>query len=251
MELDEPISNELALPPSSTKLGKAVSLSTNFFDLSVAKQRVVYRYNLSTTPPLSTNDDHMRIRKKLVRRMRDTLEPLFDPYIFYENQLFSPEKIEDSQLPKDVEVQFGEDSYLMTFELLDESFPTNEGIEIYLRAFLDTVLSKNKMAQLDSSTWFNVDPLKQMSEGAGFNMYMKFSNSLRLINGQTRLIMNPGIKFIQNENMANILYNMQPDDAEDTYIGQTVITQYNKKVYKIERIHNDMNPTHEFTNEKG
>ena len=153
-------STELVLPPSNSKLGAAVPLSSNFFDISVKENRNVYTYNLSTTPALSTSEDHQRIRKKLVRRMKDTLEPLFEPYIFYENQLFSPRKVEDSFLPSDVEIQYGEDSYLLSFDPLSESDIKSQGIEIYLRAFLDKILAKNHMAQLDSSTWFSIDPLK-------------------------------------------------------------------------------------------
>ncbi len=79
------------------------------------------------------------------------------------------------------------------------------------------------------------------------NVFQAFFNTNKAINGSIYLNVNPCIKFFQTETLADIFYKMKDDQRiKEEYIGKSVMTTYNHRIYTISDICFNMDPSHTF-----
>lgn len=75
---------------------------------------------------------------------------------------------------------------------------------------------------------------------------------MKCINGSIYLNLNPSIKFFQQEWLSDTFYNLNnPKKIQDLYVGRSVMTYYNSRIYTITEIHFNMTPRNEFTLQNG
>lgn len=83
-------------------------------------------------------------------------------------------------------------------------------------------------------------------------MHSAFFNAMKCINGNIYLNLNPSIKFFQQERLSDTFYTINnPKRINEDYVGWSVMTIYNSRIYTISEVVFNKNPTNEFTLQNG
>jgi len=149
---------------------------------------------VKTVPSLTCHTKEERETLKRIvnsRENRPALEAVFESFIFFEGFIYTFEKVADADLPtqsathQDIE-------YVIQYEFHDEHGLDTKGASFFFRAFINKLIREVKFMPARGGKYF--DP-KNFLELQGVNMHQAFFNTIKGVNGNIYLNLNPSIKF--------------------------------------------------------
>lgn len=132
------------------------------------------------------------------------------------------------------EVEVDGETYSVSISLFKEMRFDDPSASRFFRTFLNQIFSKSGLVKLQNSrhyvpeSWFELD---------GVNAYYAYYNTLKWVDGEIYLNLNPMIKFFQQETVLEVInrYNDERRVNEDLR-GKYIMTVYDNKIYKIDEI---------------
>lgn len=186
--------------PKATGLPAPVKIQTNFypFKVNLGGRNVIFEYQVKTTPNLTCHTNQEKETLKRLMRDKDLtkeLDSVFDKWIYFEGYVYSFEKVDDSSFSSR-QIQMEEISYDLTILYHQELDFNHKSASLYFRAFINQLIRTTGFKQIRGGKHFNpYEPLQL----EGVNMHSAFFNTMKCINGQIYLNLNPSIKFFQQE----------------------------------------------------
>lgn len=222
--------------PKSSKLGRPVTVFSNFykFNCKTGGRDVLFEYQVKTAPNITchSNEEKMKMHR-IVKKLKPKLDAHFENHVYWEGFIYSFENI-DNLGALEEEVEDDGVSYIVCIELHEDLTFDNQRVSRFFRAFMNQMIRKSKLRLVRGGKHF--DPQLPM-ELDGVNMYRAYFNTMKPIDGQIYLNLNPSVKFFQQE---PLIYTMQNIGGErrvkDELTGRSVMTLYNNRVYKIDEI---------------
>ncbi|CAI2386355.1 unnamed protein product [Moneuplotes crassus] len=243
MEVDHPF----PLRPESKRLGRPVDVFTNHYEFKcdLGGRNVLFEYQIQTEPQLTchSNEEKMKLAK-IMKKLRPNLEQQFENYVYWEGFIYSFEKFDDISALAEGEIEEDGVPYLVTINLHKALPFDNPRVTMFFRAFLNQMLRKCKFRLARAGKHFDPSKPKQLD---GVDMYRAYFNTTRTFGGKIYLNMNPSVKFFQQGTLLEELNNLRDErSARDAFMHRSVMTIYNKRVYKIDDIDFSKNPRDTF-----
>lgn len=83
-------------------------------------------------------------------------------------------------------------------------------------------------------------------------MYQAFFNTMKSCDGKVYLNLNPSVKFFQQELLSDTFYSINnPGQINEKFVGRSVMTYYNSRIYTITEVCFNLNPSHKFKLQTG
>lgn len=233
--------------PESSKLGKPVSLMSNFYKFRVdtGGREVLFEYIVKTAPALTCHSNEEKTKLfKIVKKMKERLNALFDNHVYWEGFIYSFEKIDEIETLEDVEIEEDDVTYVVSISLHDNLSFDNPKVARFFRAYMNQIIKKSKLRLTRAGKHFDPrDPL----ELNGVNMYWAYFNTMKCIDGSIYLNLNPSVKFFQQEPILTLIQEIgNMKKVKEELVGRSVMSYYNNRVYKIDDVNFDLNPTKKF-----
>jgi hypothetical protein len=251
--------------PESSKVCEEVKLVSNFykFNWNTGGREGMFQYQVETTPPLTCHSGEEKIRMaKIIRELREELKSKLDNFTFWENFIYTFEFVDDEQQLTDFRaVEIDGIEYTMELRHPQHLAYTDEKSIRFFRSFINQFFKKSRMRPASQGRYFD---RKFPIELEGVDMYQAYFNSMKVFDSGVYMTLNPGVKFFQHE---TILHKMRSRKLiifltkiyivmneripiKDELWGRSVMTIYNKRIYKIDDIDFEKNPTHKFVMNK-
>ena len=98
----------------------------------------MFEYIVKTNPNLTchTQDDKNTMRR-LVRKQEKALEDKFDNYFYFEGYIYSFERVEDDDLPQDVECEHDGVPYALSIDFHRELGFSDKNVSLFFRTYLN------------------------------------------------------------------------------------------------------------------
>ena len=243
MEVDHPF----PLKPESSRLGRPVTLFTNFykFNCNTGGRDVLFEYQVKIAPNLTchTNEERLKM-SKIVKKLRPKLEGYFENHVYWEGFLYSFEKIDDLSAIEEEEIEEDGVTYMVSIDLHSDLTFDNPRVTRFFRAYFNQMLRKCKLRLTRGGKHFDPrDPL----ELEGVNMYRAYFNTMKTFGGHIYLNLNPSVKFFQQEPILSSMYRLRNEkQVREEFMGRSVMTLYNNRVYKIDEIDFSKSPRDTF-----
>ena len=233
--------------PESQKMGRPVYLMSNFykFNVNTGGRDVLFEYKMTTSPALTchTNEEKQKLLK-IVRKMRDRLEGLFDNHVYWEGFIYSFEKIDDLETLEEVAIEEDEVEYIVSIQLHDNLTFNDSKVTRFFRAYMNQMIKKSKLRLTRMGKHF--DPRAPL-ELEGVNMYSAYWNTMKCIDGSIYLNLNPSVKFFQQTPIIERIYELGDERrVKEELTGRSIMTLYNNRVYKIDELDFTKTPNHKF-----
>ena len=208
---DEPMADLPPFPtrPQSHNLGAPVQVYSNFYPMkcNIGDRRVLFEYQVKTSPNLTCHtQSEKNTMRRLVRHQKEVLDAVFDNYLYFEGYVYSFEKVDDGDLPKE---QSGEEEgveYLLSFEYHQELEFTHQNVSIFFRAFLNRLIHEAGFRQVRGGKHFIPWSPKQLE---GVDMFKAFYNTMKSVGGNIYLNLNPSVKFFQQTSLNDEFYRIR------------------------------------------
>eukprot|EP00345_Euplotes_harpa_P008961 CAMPEP_0168352986 /NCGR_PEP_ID=MMETSP0213-20121227/22933_1 /TAXON_ID=151035 /ORGANISM="Euplotes harpa, Strain FSP1.4" /LENGTH=805 /DNA_ID=CAMNT_0008364413 /DNA_START=1 /DNA_END=2418 /DNA_ORIENTATION=- len=240
---------DIAFPskPQSTKMGKPLTLFSNFykFNCKTGGRDVLFEYQVKSSPVLTchSNEEKNKLRS-IVRKMHDKLEAMFENHVYWEGFIYSFEKIDESEMLSEVEIEEDGVPYLVSIELHNNLTFDDPKVARFFRAFINQLIKKSKLRLTRGGKHFDPTGYAELD---GVNMYRAYFNTMKCIDGTIYLNLNPSVKFFQQETVLKTIRELGSETSvKEALTGRSVMTLYNNRVYKIDEVDFDKTPNHTF-----
>lgn len=181
---------------------------------------------------------------KIVKKVKDKLEAQFENHVYWEGFIYSFEKIDESEMLTNAEIEEDGVPYLVSIELHNDLSFDNPKVSRFFRAFLNQIIKKSKLKLVRGGKHF--DP-RDPAELDGVNMYRAYFNTTKTIDGAVYLNLNPSVKFFQQENVMSYISQFKNEkEVKEELTGRSVMTLYNNRVYKIDEVDFSKSPRSKF-----
>ena len=137
--------NAISFPqkPVARGLTNPIKVVSNFYPLVCTQQKaVIFAYQVKTTPQLTchTNKERETLKRLInAKENRAELESIFDSFIYWEQFLYSFEKVDDSNLPTHTKTQ-DDIEYNISYEYHSEHTFESTGAQFFFRAFMNKLI---------------------------------------------------------------------------------------------------------------
>ena len=222
--------------PPSENLGKPVTLQSNHY--KIHSSTTFYKYHMSFSPELDTSDESKSIKMNALRACREELEASFPDCIVRELMVYTPEKVDEAEMPL-LRAVVDEVPYSISFSYKGVDPRGEEYIKL---AFSKALLNDN--IRLRTGSCCQLDPERKRLEG--IDMHLRLDSTVKDLNGELFFVANPGVKFFQQSNVADWLYE-DLDRRSSELIGQRVLTTYRMgNNYRVKSVLHDESPQSTF-----
>ncbi|CAI2385901.1 unnamed protein product [Moneuplotes crassus] len=249
MEINHPF----PLKPECSKMGEKVQICSNFYKINSYSggRNVLFEYQVSTVPRLTchTNEEKSRMAKIVRNVMRnlkgnDEMGLFPENYIYREGFIYSFEKVDKINEYIGEEIEQEGISYKISIKLHDDLQFDNPKVVRFFRAFFSLLFKKCKLRPFKAGKHF--DPQNPLIL-KGVNMYRAYFNTVKTLNHNLYLNLNPCVKFFQQDTLLEEIKNCRSEkQVRGKLIGRSVMTIYNQKVYRVDDINFDLHPNDTF-----
>jgi aubergine-like protein len=238
---------------ASQALGVPVKVFSNYFNLKFKSPDIkgIQKYHLKFTPEIP--DNSLQLKKTLLRKVRDQVKEKLAFYIFWGNCIFSYKAVDPLTLNAEEEgVNYAiEITWVQTMEATDKDHMG------FLKIFFNSMMRSLRFETIGPKS-FNPKNAKKLP---AHNIAVWPGFDARLIMKEQGVLLNIDVAFkvLRNDSALGYLNKLKEDaerrggdwqkSVQDTVAGMTVVTRYNQRTYRVERVEFEQNP--ESTFQKG
>jgi aubergine-like protein len=211
----------------------------------------VAKYRVKTVPELP--DNNPRIVNSLLRKVKKDINSKLQPAFNINFQIYSPSCIEDMLVFEDVELD--NVKYMVTIVpdgFLDSNC-RSEQLNFFGRIF-KMALKGLRFNEIQRNL-YNVDKAVQYNKHK-LEIWPGFFSSVNLYSDQIFINVDLSFKVLRQQSALEYFRDLQNNQMpleriKDEMIGSTVMTTYNKRMYRIDDITYDVKLSDTFTMNKG
>lgn len=235
-------------PARSAKAeGKELKLYSNFFSLDFDSSSVtgVNKYTVKFEPEVP--DNSRQLRKTLLKNCRDKVKEKLEFFIDWGLCIYSLKKVAD--LPK-YEAEHDGTKYSVQIEWVQVMEKTDKDHLNFLKIFFNSMMRSLKFETIGQKS-FNQANAHSL-DAHNIKVWPGFDS--RLIMKETGVLLNVDVcfKVVRTDNCLNYMNELRdkaeqrngdPQEAIQLALsGSTVVTRYNQKTYKIDRVDFSQSP---------
>lgn len=225
-----------------------INLKSNYY--SIVFKRKIYKYGFQL---LNVDNEELFINKKMVIQAIRTNKTLFtqkftESYIFMNNTIFSP----NSESPFKVKIDYDGNELELEISQVD-IIETNdvEKKRNIIGKLVNTLKNKMNYKEINRK-YFNPENKTVLKNG--YEIWPGYMTSVYANQNKILLNIDLSFKVITNNNLIDIINQFKSEHRtnfieklKENLIGTSVMTKYNRRIYRIYDIDFDKSPNDKFT----
>jgi len=231
--------------------GRQVKLFSNYYQLEFDQNDIkgVNKYTVKFEPEIPENSRPMR--KAVLRKVKDKVNEKLEFFIDWGTNLYSLKKVSD--IPE-LKADHDGTEYKVFVEWVQLMEATDKDHLNFLKIFFNSMMRSLKFEQIGPKAF---NPAKcHTLDAHNVKVWPGFDTRMIMKERGALLSIDVAFKVVRTDSVLNQM-NQLRDQADqkgkdykaviqDAIVGSTVVTRYNQKTYKIDRIEFDQSPESTF-----
>lgn len=227
--------------------GRQIKLFSNYYQLDFDQKEIqgVNKYTVKFDPEIPDNARPMR--KAVLKKVKDTLKEKLEFFIDWGTNLYSLRKVAD--IPQ-METDHDGTKYKVLIEWVQLMEATDKDHLNFLKIFFNSMMRSLRFEQIGPKVF---NPAKAHALDAhNIRVWPGFDTRMIMKEMGALLSIDVAFKVVRTDTVLSFVSQLrdQADQKGKDYkkvisealVGSTVVTKYNQKTYRIERVEFDMSP---------